>query len=140
MTRVARWPLLAAALAVPAAAQEVARDFPMDKSYRAVSIGGSDVQNSGIIFKIARDQSGSRLRGSGSAGCNRWTATAVIRDNEIDFAPIATTKMFCGQPRMTTEQAFLASLQSARRWRVEGTQLIIDGAAGRLVLTPDAAR
>jgi heat shock protein HslJ len=133
MRRVARWAVVSLLLAVPAAAQDVPRNFPMDKSYKAVSIGDFDVQNAGVTFMVARDQGG-RVRGSGSAGCNRWTASAMIREQAIDFSAIATTKMFCGEPRMTTEQAFLRALQSARRWRIDGAQLIIEGDADSIVL------
>ena len=138
MMHVAGLPLLAVLLAVPAAAQDVPRHFPLDKSYKAVSIGGRDVQNAGITFKVASDPSG-HVRGSGRAGCNRWTASTMIRENAIHFSAIVTTKMFCGEPRMTAENAFLGALQSARRWRLEGARLIIEGGAAQLVLTANPA-
>jgi heat shock protein HslJ len=125
-------------LAIPAAAQDGPHDFPMDKSYKAISIGDLDVQNEAVTLTIARDQSG-HLRSSGNAGCNRWTATAMIRDAEIRFDMIATTKMFCAGGRMTVEAAFLGALRSARRWRVEGSRLILEGQGARLVLAAGPA-
>jgi heat shock protein HslJ len=139
MNRIPPSAVLAALLAVPAAAQEVPREFPLDKSYKAISIGTSDMQNAGITFRIARGPDG-RVRGSGSAGCNRWIASAVIREHTIEFSPIMTTKMFCDEPHMRAEQEFLRAIQSARRWRMDSAQLIIEGDAAPLVLAASANR
>ena len=37
--------------------------------------------------------------GSGNAGCNSWSATVIVRDDQIDFTNIVTTKKMCGKPR-----------------------------------------
>jgi heat shock protein HslJ len=126
--------LLSGASAVPA--QDVPRGFPLDKTYRAISISGFDVQKSGLTLAVARGADG--LKGSGSAGCNKWTATVTLRDDQIDFSEIVTTRMRCPKPRMTTEEAFLTSLKSARRWRQDGVRLILEGEAARLLLTAGA--
>jgi heat shock protein HslJ len=132
-----RWMLvlLLAALSAPAAAQ--AR-FPMDQSYKAISISGFDVQNKGLSMTVSRDPKGD-LRGSGNAGCNNWSATVILRDEQIDFTNIVTTKKMCGKPVMTAEDAFLTSLRSAKRWHVDGEKLIIEGDAARLMLKPGVA-
>jgi heat shock protein HslJ len=139
MMRFARWFAMAALLAVPAAAQQVPREFPLDKSYKAVSIGARDVQNAGMTMRMSRNPDG-RIRGSGHAGCNRWTASATIRQHVVDFSAIATTKMFCDERRMTMERAFLRALQSARRWRIDGAQLILEGDAAPLTLVAHTTR
>src|SRR5689334_12434896 len=100
-------------------AQPAPQAFPMDKPHKAISISGFDVQNKGmslVVTKSADDD----LRGSGSAGCNNWTATVILRDDQIDFTQIATTKKMCGKPVMSAEDAFLTSLRSARHWRTDG--------------------
>jgi heat shock protein HslJ len=124
-----------AALALPAAAQP---GFPVDKSYKAISISGFDVQNKGLSLTVSR-ASGDELRGAGNAGCNGWSATVILRDDQIDFTNIVTTKKMCGKPQMTAEDAFLTSLRSAKRWHVDGDKLIIEGDAARLLLTPGVA-
>ena len=128
--------VLLTALALPAAAQ----NFPTDKPLKVISISGYDVQKIGMTLKVARE--GGQLRASGHAGCNGWTANATIRDGEIDLTDIATTKKFCGAPRMKSEEAFLTSLRSAHRWRIDDKgRLILEGDAARLLLTagsPDA--
>jgi heat shock protein HslJ len=130
-------PLLAA-LIEAAAAQDVPREFPLDKSFKAISISGYDVQTRGLTFTVSRDRAGNRLVASGSTGCNNWTATVVLREEQIDFADLVTTKKHCGRG-MTTEEAFLTTLKSAHRWRLDGAKLILEGEAARLLLTASVA-
>ena len=129
-------PLLLAALALPASAQG---SFPVDKPYGAISISGFDVQKMGLSLTVSRDARADGMRGSGNAGCNRWTANVMLRDDQIDFTNNITTKMACAKPKMTAEDAFLTSLRSAKRWRVDGDRLIIEGDAARLLMKAGAA-
>jgi heat shock protein HslJ len=115
--------------AVPAAAE----DFPLNKPYKAISISGYDVIKAAITLGVTRDAKGD-LKGAGHAGCNEWTAGVIAREGEIDFTEVVTTRKFCGKPRMTTEEAFLTSLKSAKRWHVDGDKLIIEGDSARLLL------
>jgi heat shock protein HslJ len=110
----------------------------VDKSYKAISISGFDVQKKGLSLTVTRG-SGGDLRGAGNAGCNSWNATVILRDDQIDFTNIVTTKKMCGKPEMTAEDAFLTSLRSAKRWHVDGDKLIIEGDAARLMLKPGVA-
>jgi heat shock protein HslJ len=122
--------LLLPFLLLPAAAQ----NFPLDTSYKVISISGYEVVKIGMTLKVARE--GNRLVASGHAGCNSWTATATIREEQIDLTEIGTTKKFCGAPRMKSEEAFLTSLRSAHRWRLDDKgRLILEGDAARLLLT-----
>jgi heat shock protein HslJ len=134
MTRIACF-VLFAGLALPAWAQG---GFPVDKSYKAISISGFDVQNKGLSMTVSGDSKGD-LRGSGSAGCNSWNATVILRDDQLDFTNIVTTRKMCAKPTMTAEDAFLTSLRSAKRWHVDGDKLIIEGDAARLMLKPGVA-
>jgi hypothetical protein len=127
------------ALVLPASAQVASRGFPLDKSYAAISISGFDVQNKGLGLTVSRGPTG-EMRGTGNAGCNGWSATVILRDDQIDFTDIVTTKKMCGKPQMTAEGAFLTSLRSARRWHVDGDKLTIDGDAARLLLKPGVAQ
>jgi heat shock protein HslJ len=134
-----RW--TAAALFVlaslPASAQ-TKQLFPVGQSYRVMSISGYDVQNKGLSMTITH--TGGDYRGAGQAGCNTWTSAAVLRDTEIDFVDIASTKKVCGKPEMTAEDAFLTSLRQAKRWRLERTDLIIEGDTAELRLKPGLAK
>jgi heat shock protein HslJ len=127
---------LLVAFVVPAVAQG---GFPVDKSYKAISISGFDVQNKGQSLLVVQGATKGELRGSGNAGCNNWSATVILRDDQIDFAEIVTTKKMCAKPVMTAEDAFLTSLRSSKRWHIDGDKLIIEGDASRLMLKPGVA-
>ena len=125
------------ALAREAVAQDAAGGFPLDKTFQAVSVGDLDVRQFGITLSVVRDPRANGFRASGSGGCNRWTGGVVLRDGGFRPGQIASTKMYCDS-RMRSEDAFLAALNSARRWRLEGERLIIEGEGARLLLTPAA--
>ena len=138
MMRVFYVPLLLAGLTAPATAQD-ARKFPLGQTFKVISISGFDVQKAGMTFTVAPEAS-NRLVGNGSAGCNSWNASVVLRDDQIEIANIATTRKICPKPRMTSEQAFLTTLKSAQRWRIdERNRLIVEGEAARLLLTAGGA-
>ena len=64
----------------------------------------------------------------------------MIREDQIDIMNVATTRKMCPKPRMTTEEAFLTTLKSAQRWRIDDkNRLIIEGEAARLLLTAGGA-
>ncbi|MBX9842473.1 MAG: META domain-containing protein [Xanthobacteraceae bacterium] len=110
------------------------REFPMNATYKAISISGFDVQRMDLTLTVTK--SGDGFRGSGSAGCNNWTARVMLREDQIDFTAIATTKKMCDKGRMTAEEAFTNSLRTAQRWRFDDkNRLIIEGEAARLLLT-----
>jgi hypothetical protein len=113
--------------------------FPMDKSYKAISISGFDVQNKGLSLLVSKGAGSDELKGSGNAGCNNWNATVILRDDQIDFTNIVTTRKMCGKPVMHAEDAFLTSLRSAKRWHIDSDKLIIEGDAARLMLKPGVA-
>jgi heat shock protein HslJ len=121
------------ATALPVAAQGT-REFPMNTTYKAISISGFDVQKMDLTLTVSK--SGDGFRGSGSAGCNNWTAGVMLREDQIDFTSIATTKKMCDKGRMTAEGAFTNSLRTAQRWRFDDkNRLIIEGETARLLLT-----
>jgi heat shock protein HslJ len=137
MTRLLHVPMLLAALTLPAAAQQSPRNFPVGKPFKAISISGFDVQKAAMTFTVAAETQSNRLIGSGHAGCNSWSGSVMLREDQIDIVNIITTKKFCGKPRMTSEEAFLTSLKSAQRWRIDDkNRLILEGEHARLLLTP----
>ncbi len=121
------------AVTLPAGAQGT-REFPMNTTYKAISISGFDVQKMDLTLTVTK--SGDGFRGSGSAGCNNWTAGVMLREEQIDFTSIATTRKMCDKGRMTAEGAFTNSLRTAQRWRFDDkNRLIIEGETARLLLT-----
>ena len=127
-----------ALMALPAMAQ-VPREFPIGATYKVISISGFDVQNKNLTLTVTK--AGDGMRGAGNAGCNDWTAGVLLRDSEIDFTSIATTKKACDKARMTAEDAFTNSLRTAQRWHFDDkNRLIIEGDTARLLLTASAKK
>jgi hypothetical protein len=74
---------------------------------------------------------------SGSAGCNTYQgtyrSTRAADRNTIEFGPLATTRMMCDEPLMEQEQLYLAALESATEYTVEGFALSIEYPGGTLL-------
>jgi heat shock protein HslJ len=62
---------------------------------------------------------------SGSAGCNQFIGDYTVSGNTIQIGQLGSTMRFCAEPEgtMEQEQAFLAALQSAATFRIEGDNL-----------------
>lgn len=72
---------------------------------------------------------------SGSAGCNRYTATYTLDGDQISITPLATTMMFCEEPEgvMEQETEFVAALEMADVFSIQGDRLELRTADGALV-------
>ena len=78
---------------------------------------------------------------AGSAGCNTYNAAYEVADasaaeGEISIGPAASTRMMCTEPegRMEQEALYLAALEMAKVYRVEGDRLQLRTADGALVV------
>jgi heat shock protein HslJ len=62
---------------------------------------------------------------SGNSGCNQYTGTYKVDSNQITIGPLASTMMMCSDPEglMDQEAQFLAALQSAASYEIEGNVL-----------------
>jgi heat shock protein HslJ len=74
---------------------------------------------------------------TGSAGCNRYTATYVSEGQKLTFGPAAATRKMCPQPDgvMEQEQQFLQALETVATARFEGDRLELRTAGGQLAVT-----
>jgi heat shock protein HslJ len=72
-------------------------------------------------------------RASGSAGCNRYTASYESARDTLKFGTAAATRMMCAtEGVMEQEQAFLSALGKVATFRTEGDRLELRGADGAL--------
>jgi heat shock protein HslJ len=80
---------------------------------------------------------GGRL--SGSAGCNRYTASYTLGGSggAVTIAPPASTRRFCATPPgvMEQEAAYLAALPTTARYSIEGDRLTLEMDDGARVAT-----
>lgn len=74
---------------------------------------------------------------SGSAGCNRFTGAYEVTGSALKVGQLGVTRMFCGEPagRMEQETAFLAALQGATNYRMEGGKLELRNADSALLVS-----
>jgi len=77
---------------------------------------------------------------SGSAGCNNYVASYTVDDaaaaqGDISIGPAASTRMFCGEPEgaMDQEAQYLAALEMAQVYNIQGDRLQLRTADGALV-------
>ncbi len=67
------------------------------------------------------------MKVTGNNGCNSFFANFDTVEERLSFGPVGSTRMAC-QDWMENEMAFLAILQSAKRYTIDGyTLLIMDG-------------
>ncbi len=72
---------------------------------------------------------------SGSSGCNTYNATYETSGQNIKIGPPATTRMACEQAVMDQETQYLAALQTAATYKIDGTKLEMRTADGALAAT-----
>ena len=73
---------------------------------------------------------------SGSAGCNNYNGPYKAAAPKIAIGPLVSTKMHCAEPEGVSDQEarFLAALQTAATYQVEGKRLVMRTAAGALAV------
>jgi len=116
--------------ASPSAAGGGVTDLP-GTSWTLVEIGGSAPAGDAkptLVF-------GTDGTVTGNSGCNTFNGTVTIDGSTIEFGPLATTRMACPAPAMIVESAYLAGLDGASTWRMDGGQLLLEGAT-TLTLDP----
>jgi heat shock protein HslJ len=78
---------------------------------------------------------------SGNGGCNNYNGTYTVTAKQIKIGPLASTRMFCADPEgvMDQEALYLAALQTADTYKVEGTKLELRTKDGALAVQAAAA-
>jgi heat shock protein HslJ len=77
---------------------------------------------------------------SGEAGCNTFRAPYTTDGNRIRIGPSVTTRKACSEERMVQERTFLAALESAVTWSLEGGVLDMHRADGERALMANVKR
>jgi heat shock protein HslJ len=117
----------AAALALSEAcvAQE-SEDGPLAAHWVATELDGAAV--AGLTLDAAADKV------SGSGGCNTFMGPISIEDDAIEIGPLAATKKMC-EGKSELEAKYLAALEAARSFSVQGGRLTLKGEDGRVLVT-----
>lgn len=88
----------------------------------------------GTTLTIVFDDEG---RASGSAGCNRFTASYVQDGDELTLGPAAATRKMCAGPEgiMEQEARFLKALETVASGRFEGDSIELRTATGAMAVS-----
>lgn len=72
---------------------------------------------------------------TGTAGCNNYRAGYTVENGQLTIGPAISTRMMCAEPAgvMEQESAYLAALETAATYRIQGDQLELRTADGALV-------
>ncbi|GAB4163471.1 MAG: hypothetical protein Fur0021_38610 [Candidatus Promineifilaceae bacterium] len=70
---------------------------------------------------------------SGMAGCNRYFGSYEIDGETLTISPLGSTRMACAEEIMAQESSFLAAMQTAKTFAIEGEQLTVMVDAGSLI-------
>lgn len=107
----------------------------IDTSWRALEIGGADV----IDEKHSTLSFSDEGRIGGSGGCNRMFGQYETSGDTLKIHSIGATKMACMGPIMDQEMRYFSALQSATRYAIEGSQLVLLDTSGNPVarFTPE---
>ncbi|QVL53050.1 MAG: META domain-containing protein [Cyanobium sp. M30B3] len=73
-------------------------------------------------------------RVSGSGGCNRLMAGAVIKGETIRFSRLASTQKACAEAVMAFERRYGQALERVRRWSIDRRTLLLQDERGRTLL------
>jgi heat shock protein HslJ len=76
----------------------------------------------------------------GSAGCNSYFGSYKLEDSQLSIpGPIGATEMYCAEPEgvMNQEQEYLAILQLAESYELDGDELRINCGSQVLVFKSD---
>lgn len=72
---------------------------------------------------------------SGNASCNQYNTTYETDGEKISIGPVAVTMMFCSEPEgiMDQEAQYLAALETAETYKIQGLNMEMRTADGALV-------
>lgn len=90
-------------------------------TWRLESLGGEGVLDQVEATLEFLEQG--RVAGRGS--CNRFFGAAKIEGGTISFGPLGTSRMACPEPVSQQEAKYLAALQAAERFTLEGSALLL---------------
>ena len=73
---------------------------------------------------------------SGSTGCNDFFGDYQVAGGAIDIGPLGTTRMACASDELAAQEAsYLAALDAATLWTLDGQDLVLLGADGATLMT-----
>ncbi|MCP1315340.1 MULTISPECIES: META domain-containing protein [unclassified Halomonas] len=117
-----------------ASSRDTAPQAPLENTYwKLVTVGEQPATVSDQAREAYLVLHAEETRVAGSTGCNNLMGGYALKDNQLSFSALATTRMACASPQMTLERDFLQALKRVARWEVVGETLTLDDAQGQPV-------
>lgn len=119
-----------------ASASSAIEHRPLRGTYwKVLEVRGAKVVVSDAVQEPHLNFSSSELRVSGSSGCNRLMGSFEHKGTALKLGPLAGTRMACLEPALASqEQQIFTQLQQVRSHRIEGDDLSLLDANGRVLL------
>jgi heat shock protein HslJ len=76
-------------------------------------------------------------RVAGFSGCNRFTGGYKVKENQIEFSHIASTRMACVDS-MEQEQHFMFALENTKQFKINGKKLFMQDTDGKILFCCEA--
>ncbi len=109
--------------------QKQEKTFPLGFSWTLVSLNGKPVAADRPTLQVDE-----KLRGTGYAGCNTFSATMYpLREQGFAVGPIAVTRKACPKPQADAERDFLVALRTSQKWDLVSGQLLLISPRGQMV-------
>lgn len=112
--------------------QTVHRLSLFDTTWNLVEINQKPIKTTDAVKTPYIIFSKKEMKATGNNGCNSFFASFDTVEDRLSFGPVGSTKMAC-QEWMANEMAFLAMLQTARQYTIDGYALLIMDGSGQVV-------
>ncbi len=113
-------------------------EFSLEDTYWVCNAASNGEELVDLIESSHLDIVFAGTEASGSSGCNRYSGPYTLDGNSITVGPFESTLMACEEPLMAQEAAYLAALQSAAEFDIEGSTLTLLDADGAEVAVYEA--
>jgi heat shock protein HslJ len=109
---------------------DVASTVQLSGNYRVSEIGNTDLGSSDLTFTMAAlDKS---IRGNSS--CNTFFGNYTVDLYALSFGTFAITEMYCDEPIMDIERAYLKALHNTGSFSIENSILTLYSKVDRSVV------
>jgi len=105
-------------------------EVPFEDTYWVCSSYAADGDLVDVLTDSHMDIVFESSQTAGSSGCNRYSGVYTLDGNAITIGPLISTMMGCEDSLMEQETAYLAAIQSAAEFDIEGTKLKLLDADG----------
>lgn len=115
----------------------VTTTVPSEPTWNAIMYNNGSSGIASVVGVAITAQFGPNGQVSGFSGCNDYSGTYTVgQDGTVKMGPITATQKTCDQPAnvMQQESQYLAALQSAATFQVQGSSLTAQNANGELAV------